>query len=260
VAWLTIGSVASAQEPAKLQRVEVALWPEYDEPSVLVIVRVWLPPDATMPASVPISIPASVGMPHAVAKRALDGTLHLAPHTREVKDDRATITIVTDRPEIRVEYYAALTINGAARSFSFPWHAAQEVGQFAYEVQQPHGATELTIEPPSTKQAVGADGLTYHHASLGALAAGRTIDIELGYNKTTASLTVAALQPAALPGQISPGVLGMTTPAGSGAPASDDNTSTWIVVVLIGILVAIGGVWLALGGSKDEKPGGTSKF
>ena len=40
--------VAAAQEPTQAATVAVALWPEYDQPQVLVIIRVSLPAETSL--------------------------------------------------------------------------------------------------------------------------------------------------------------------------------------------------------------------
>jgi len=68
-----------------LERLEVALLPEYDQPGVLVILRGLLSPAVELPAHVEIPVPAAYGEPSAVA--IIHGGLS-APGARGMGDDR----------------------------------------------------------------------------------------------------------------------------------------------------------------------------
>jgi len=270
---LTLGAtpMAKAQGAAELDRVEVAMWPEYDRPEILVILRAWLPAKAALPNQVAFKVPASAGVPHATAKRAADGTLLMAPFNREVKGNVATITIDTDRPEVRLEYYMPMQLEGSLRSFAFEWLGGAQVAELTYEVQQPPTATQFTVSPPSTQQGTGPDGLLYHRGTLGVVATGETKSLAVKYTKPSAVLTVAGLRPTAplappvgpTPGvapsgapSVPPGMPGASTPSAPTAsppPVEQESGSTWIVVILIGLLVAIGGAWVALSGKNGEE-------
>ena len=65
---------AQAQGGANLERLEIAIWPEYDRPSALVIYKARLDTSVDLPAVVRLPIPASVGAPHAVAAWSPDGS------------------------------------------------------------------------------------------------------------------------------------------------------------------------------------------
>ena len=75
---------AWGQDAPRAERLTIAFWPEYDRSAVLVTYRVELAPTVAVPALVELTIPADVGMPHAVAKRGADGGLYLTLSTREV--------------------------------------------------------------------------------------------------------------------------------------------------------------------------------
>ena len=56
-----------AQEPPSLDTLSIDLWPEYDDPGVLVIYKALLSPEVTLPAEVTFRIPVQAGKPSAVA-------------------------------------------------------------------------------------------------------------------------------------------------------------------------------------------------
>jgi hypothetical protein len=185
----------SAQGTPSIARLEVAIWPEYDKPSVLVIYRLQLASGTVLPADVTVPIPASVGEPLAVAKQASDGTLVNTTYTRQVQGDWATITLQTDSLNAQLEYYAPLTVAGQGRHFTYTWPGGVTLGALAYSVQQPVGAADMQVTPTPAEARPGADGLMYYLAELGPqdVSASRTIDVT--YSRSTSQLSVEALQP-----------------------------------------------------------------
>ncbi len=65
-ASITPAPAAHGQAAVSLERVEVAVWPEYDRPGALVIYRIAIAPATTLPASLSFTLPAAVGVPNAV--------------------------------------------------------------------------------------------------------------------------------------------------------------------------------------------------
>jgi len=181
---------------AGLQRLEIALWPEYDQAAILVIYRFQLEPDTPLPAVVELPIPSSVGEPNAVAWQDADQALFDAAHTIEAAGDWATVRIEMEQTRTgQLEYYADLQFIDDLRSFRFDWPGGVGIEALAYEVQQPFSATDLTIGPEPDRQSSGPFGLTYHLAELGPQAAGVSWSIELSYRKADSVLSVEVLQP-----------------------------------------------------------------
>jgi hypothetical protein len=127
---------AQAQEEISLSSLQVQIWPEYDNPAVLVIYQFTLSPTTTFPALVSIRIPAAAGKPYAVAIRQVDGSLYTTDYTREVSGEWANINITTNSSEVQVEYYdPQLTKNESSRHFQYEWPGDYAVSQFTIQVQ-----------------------------------------------------------------------------------------------------------------------------
>ena len=93
-----------AQQSHTFDEFEIALWPEYDRMAMLVIYQVSLSPDTPLPATVRLSIPASVGEPHALAAWYPDGRLDdSVTWARETEGEWSIITIETPTTEGAVD-------------------------------------------------------------------------------------------------------------------------------------------------------------
>jgi hypothetical protein len=212
-AWLPVA--AAAQASPALQRVEIALWPEYDQRAMLVIYRVTLAEGTALPATVLIPIPARVGEPAAVAQQGGDGALILANYTRPAATgDWASLAIQTENPRIQIEFYDTLAIEADQRAYTLLWPTGWPVGELAFEVQQPFGVASMQIEPAPAGDRIGPDGLTYHTGSLGAMDGTAEARLQLRYTASASGLTVDSL-PAAT-GNETPAI-GPVEPSGQGS-------------------------------------------
>ena len=192
-AALLPGTVSAQGSPA-LERVEIALWPEYDQRAMLVIYRVTLPAETALPATILVPIPARVGEPGAVAQESGDGVLVLADYTRAAPaGDWATLTIGAESTRLQIEFYDALSIEGDQRAYTLTWPAGWPVGELAFEVQQPFGVASMQIDPAPAGTRVGPDGLTYYAGTLVARDGTPETSLQLSYTASASGLTVDAL-------------------------------------------------------------------
>jgi len=186
-----------AQSPAGLADVEIALWPEYDQPEVLVIYRAQVAQDAPLPATVSFGLPAAVQAMNAVAY--LDetkGTLINIPDYRlSPTATGAVLSLSTPARQFQAEYYAntLLTRQNATRTLAFSFTATSAVANLGFEVQQPTGTTGFDSTPAPTSTETRRDGLTYALYQLGSLAAGESRTLRVTYSRSSDVLSAVAL-------------------------------------------------------------------
>jgi hypothetical protein len=238
-----IAGVAIGQSAVSLDRVEVALWPEYDRPGVLVIYRIAIAPSTSLPAPLSITIPTAAGVPNAVAQLS-GGSLISLPYDRVVEGDRAVIRFAASEPTVQIEYYdPSIDRADGTRSFVYEWPGDYSVGDLSFKVQEPAGVQEFATSPPAGSAAVGADGLAYHALDTGSMAQGQTARVALSYRKEGEQLTVQVAPPPTAapptPQQAPPST--SSANRGSGGSGSD-----WTTYLIAGVLV-LGLAGLALG-------------
>jgi hypothetical protein len=230
-----------AQETTTLDRLEVALWPEFDRAAVLVLYRIKLDASVALPATVAVPIPTDVGIPHAVAKR-MKGQLYNQQYERVVNGDTATINIKTDSKEIQIEYYAPITMKDAQREVVFVSPPGLNIKEFAYEVQQPAGATDFALTPSHSKEGTGANGLKHYLANLGPLAPADQATIKITYQNPSKALSLnlikqkqAAQVPAPGSGAAPPPFPSTTQPPIPPQAQDDGGLPWWIYLLLVGL-------------------------
>lgn len=215
--FLLVTGFTAQEATALVEHLEVALWPEFDQPAMLVIYRFELAPDTTLPAQVALPIPAAVGQPHAVAWLGADGALYDAAFILEPAGDWSVVRIeLSDTRTGQLEYYSTMDFAGIIRSFLFEWPSGFELGGLSYKVQEPVAASDLIVNPAPDREVLGDFGLNYLTADMGPQAADSAPVISVTYEKAASSLSVEALQP-----------LGETpVDAQSGAP----NLLPWLIL------------------------------
>ncbi|MDD2921201.1 MAG: zinc ribbon domain-containing protein [Anaerolineales bacterium] len=197
-ALLTFPSLALAQTDLTLAEVSVQLWPEYDQPSMLVIVDYSIPKETQLPADATFRIPKDANL-IAVATYAADGSLlNAVVNDPIVAGDWQIFTMSLDSAQGHFEYYQPIAFNGEQRSFSYLWDNQFAVAAFNISVLEPMDTTALTTTP-KLGIASQKDGLKYYSGSPVKLAANEQFALKFEYKKTSDALVSSsqAVQPAA---------------------------------------------------------------
>jgi hypothetical protein len=186
--------LARAQQAITLVSLQISIWPEFDRPLCLVILAGQLAPGVPLPAELTVHMPAAAQAPNAVAVVGADGGLLQVAYTTAAAGGDIIVKFTTNAAGFRVEYYdPALVISGDSRSYAFRWKSDYAVEAVGLTVQEPYGARNLSGQPVLALAGAGDFGLNYHTASLGALAAGGTVSLDLRYAKTGSVLSATAV-------------------------------------------------------------------
>jgi len=239
-------SFVSAQSNPTIANMTVQLWPEYDQPSMLVITEFQVNSATTLPAALTFRIPKE-GNLIAVASVAADGG-YLNTVFDGPKDDgewQAFTITVSQNSAYRFEYYQPLTFNGSKRVFSYLWDGAYAVDAFNVLVLEPLDVTAFTMEP-TFKSTSQLNGGNYYDSGVVQLASGEQFIMNLNYDKTSDTLIAPpqqdGIQPAAPVDESTPGRVSL-------------NNSLPYIIGGLGVVLIIGGIayyWQA-GRSKSGK-------
>jgi hypothetical protein len=204
---LIIPFAVKAQNPIKLSVLQVQLWPEYDQPSMLVIYDFKLPDSTKLPVSVSIDFPKEANLV-AVASLASDGSLvntdYLGPNVNETWQ---TITIqIQTSTTYHVEYYQPLSRNGDERQFTYLWPGDYAIDDISISIRLPPDTTSIKTTP-DMKSTKAPDGSSNLIKDFGALGAGQQFPLQITYTKTSNALSVPeeSVQPSKPLGSNTPG-------------------------------------------------------
>jgi hypothetical protein len=226
-----------AQEGAAFSSVFVQLWPEFDQPSMLVMYQITLSPQVELPSEVRFRIPAAAGKPNAVATcEQPDAPCNNTPYTQETPiGEWSTLVIpVTLSADLRIEYYdPRIDMTTANRSFDYVWPGDHSVENFSVQVQQPLRAANMTIRPGMAQSATAQDGMNYYTLAVGAVPNGQPVELGIEYAKdndelSNNSLGVAPAEP---------------LEENSGALPLSSKTITALLALLGTLLIVGGGAW-----------------
>ena len=234
-----------AQENVSFSLVEVDLWPEFDQPSILVINRITLSPEVSLPVEIRFRIPARAGVPNAVAGRQPDGVMLNIPYNQEPDGDWTWLVFQAATPELQVEYCDPdLLKDGKNRHFEYTWPGDHAVDSLFVEVQQPTSASNMQIKPGMVSVVSGSDGLTYYTIEVGVLPSGQPFSITMDYEKANDDLSFDNLP-------IEPGGPLDDTATGRMSVAS---ALPWVLGFLGVLLLVGGGVWYWQSGRESAQP------
>jgi hypothetical protein len=225
---LTTTMVGNAQESVgSLDQLEVALWPDFDDSSVLVLLTGTLPGDIPLPATVTIPVPTGARI-NAVARMTPDG--NLIDDIAFNDDLPGQLTLTTPERRFHTEYYIPYEADGNKRNHTFNWNSELTINEFQVSVQQPSLAQGMTLSPNATNLSTGAFGLQYHFLEPRSLASGDSFTLDFNYELARPQLSVEVLE---------------TQPVDQNAAAQrEEGGSDFDYALAIGI--AVGGIALAV--------------
>ena len=183
----------------RLASLQIEIWPEFDRPAALVMLRGELAADAALPAAVSLRIAASSGGPTAVAF-STGPSANLLNLKYDRKDAGDFITLRFEVPEryFHVEFYEPLVTRTPDRDYTYVWPGDLAADRLSVIVQEPATASNLSVQPNLDAATAGQNGLFYRSAELGALEAGKQLPIRVSYTKTNPRTSEEILKPTAL--------------------------------------------------------------
>jgi len=177
-------SLAAPVRNPRLATLQIEIWPEYDRPQNLVILKGELAPDARLPAAIALRIPAAARAPSAVAYIDDDGKLLNLGHDREDAGQFVLVRLTTPKRAFHVEFYEPLLASEGQREYRYAWPGDLAVERLGVLVKEPAGATNLSISPELSGSGASLDGLTYRAGDFGALKAGEQWVVAVRYTKS----------------------------------------------------------------------------
>jgi hypothetical protein len=217
----------AAANNARLESMQIEIWPEYDRPAALVILRGELAGDVALPAAVSIRIPASAGGPAAVAFATEKGgkLLNLA-HDRSDAAGFIALRFMIPSRFFHVEFYDRIATGTGERAYKYLWPGDLAVNWLDLVVQEPAGASNISVKPELVESSAGTDGMRYRSAQLGPAERGKSLPIEIRYTKTDPRTSAQILNlnvPAPVP---------QAGPAPLAAPSPGPKEPSWFFPAL----------------------------
>ncbi len=190
-ALLTLPVPTNAQGQLALDTVTVQLWPEFDQPAMLVIYDFTLSEGTSLPVDVTLRIPTDATL-IAVAYAPTGNLLNVPYQELYEEGDWQVVTLTVDTAApYHIEYYAPLTRLNAQRDYVYLWPGEYAVGTFNVSVKVPVDTTEITTDPQMRNVAPEGSAQTSLEWGTTELEAGEQLPIKLTYTRTSDQLSVS---------------------------------------------------------------------
>lgn len=187
VGWLVGVGTLFAQAGTPIRSLEISLWPEYDDPRILVILTGSLEQEE---GTLVLPLPEGADV-NAVASAEEGGPLTDADWEVDGSDSSLTLIVRLTAARFQVEYYLDAVRPGDETflSVAIPMPDAS-VAEARLEVQQPAQATALSGDPALGEPQLGFAGLNYFSRDLGSLSGGELVRQEVRYVRLAPGLSV----------------------------------------------------------------------
>lgn len=222
---------ASAQTNVTLSSVTVQLWPEYDQPNMLVLVDFQLAPGASLPVDLTFRIPQEATLIAVAYDSGNNAFINSPFEGPSVEGEWQLFSMTVDQNvAYRFEYYQPLVFNGSSRSFAYLWEDTYTVDAFQVNVLQPLDVSTITIDPDYASVET-FQGLKYFQGKPVSLSPNQQYTLTLQYKKSTDTLVSesSAVQPAAPVNENTPGRVSL-------------NNSLPYIIGGLGVIMILGGI------------------
>ncbi len=224
VACLT--SPVGAQGPGlAIDKASLRLWPEYDDPGLLVILSGNITGTTTFPQQVAFPIPANA---RGIQATFIDPNGDLLSQQWQIVDGKLTYSLPS--PDFQIEYYLDRPAGGNQRDINFAFESPYPIRTLEVAAQQPARASAFAMTPQSQRSVQGSDGFTTYLVDRANVAAGDKLPVNIRYTKNDQGLSVAQAK------IDTTGSTGTANPIGA---ASERKSTDWLPILLIGLGVAL---------------------
>jgi len=194
-------SVTASEAPAlatnlAMARLRLSIWPEYDDPRVLIMWRGEMIPRQAFPAHITLPLPKGAEI---IGAGMISEQNELLSHPYEVLpgDTQDSLQLNLPVPRFFLEfYYNPLTASSAEKRFTYTMSTPYPIELLEVDIQQPLKATNFTLDPTPIERLTDNQGLTYHQFAYRDVGKDQPQTFTVSYTKTMSTPSVPKQQPA----------------------------------------------------------------
>ena len=151
-----LASPVGAQGPGlAIDKASLRLWPEYDDPGLLVILSGNITGTTKFPQQVAFPIPANA---RGIQATFIDANGDLLSQPWQIVDGKLTYSLPS--PDFQIEYYLDRPAGGNQRDINFAFESPYPIRALEVAAQQPARASAFAMTPQSQRSVQGSDGFT----------------------------------------------------------------------------------------------------
>lgn len=183
MALTTSPSLAASGSPPTIKTMKVQLWPEYDDPRVMVTYQGEFKDASVFPQAVKFPAPLGSEMAMVCALKPPDDEHLCQLYDTLTAADSLAVSYTLPIPTYYLEYYWDGIKTQTGKSFSFNYVSPYAIDSLEVEVQQPSRATDFKLAQPYASASSDALGIKYYHYVFNNVTPGQTISIDASYTK-----------------------------------------------------------------------------
>jgi hypothetical protein len=241
LAALGIPALTHAQTPDRIASLDISVWPEFDDPRVLVQYDGQLAAKDGYPRDVSFYVPSGAAVTATAYEDDTQKLLNTDPATiADAGNGLKRVTFKLPKPHFHLEYYNDMIKGAPDKSFEFAYTPLLPADQINVQVQQPLKADKFTTVPPAAQVQEGMHGFKYYLFSYQTVAAEQPVKVQVSYVKTDPNPSLQNVTPP----QTSPQTSTQTTPTAAEAQPTDPQQL--YLIVGLGAIAALGvlAVWM----------------
>lgn len=256
LAALATPRLTLAQTPERIASLQIAVWPEFDDPRVLVQYDGELAVKDGFPRDVSFYVPANAALTATAYADDQQNLLNTDPATVvDAGNGLQRVTFNLPKPHFHLEYYADSIKGAPDKSLEFVYNALLPADQLSIEVQQPLTAERFSTVPAAALVSDGMHNFKYHIFNYPGVAAGQAIKLQINYSKSDPKPSVENVKPPE-------SAAGSTAAQSDLASAAAPTQLTVLVAGGVTLALALLALWMWLGRRQTRfafaKPGGSA--
>jgi hypothetical protein len=193
-------SKAGAQNEIKFETLNVELWSEYDQPSVLVISEFVLSKDTPVPAIVTLRFPKDANlMAVAISQNGSLFNVNFDGPTEQGEWEMIKVNVQSYDP-YRLEYYQKFALDGKKRTFNYQWFGDYALNNLSVGILIPSDSMDVLTNPILSNTSTDG-GFFTGTATKSGLNAGQSYDFQVEYSRDSNAVINSGDSPVVQPSE-----------------------------------------------------------
>jgi hypothetical protein len=193
---LSAPAFALAQSPERIANLDISVWPEFDDPRVLVQYDGNLAAQNEYPREVAFYIPASAVLTATAYQDESQQFLNTdPPMISDAGNGLKRVTFRVPRPHFHLEYYHDAIQGAPDKTIEFAYTALLPVDSVQLQVQQPLRADNFEIAPAAALISEGMHDFKYYIFNYPGIAADQVLKLQISYTKTDPNPSIENVVP-----------------------------------------------------------------
>jgi len=224
-------AAAQTQSRIEFSVVNVSLYPEFNHPTMLVMVEIKLAEDTPTPIELSLQIPLNTQL---IAITNQGTNADLIPLEYEINEisQFTEVTVTSTTSKIRLEYIDNNFFKQEDfRYFEYQWFSKYPVKTLSVTIRQPFGVNDIKADPPLDEAVLRPDNNLYYTKDLDAVPGNKSVSLTLFYRKDPGNDTFPSfIVDSAV-------AINEATPGRTPPPLS---VIMWLVAVAVAVLIMVG--------------------